>query len=181
MPAQCMHAVWQVLPQTLVARISRSSRAVLLDAAYEMRERHHKWLLDVTGLDVSLQVHGSGHPQPWLDDEGEPEYILMVHQRKQKLGYAHWVLRMGQHTRRVSHVSAGPVITWADYKLRGFKSIALIVGSYHVFNAADGGVEHAVLRVFFGEGDKFSCWEDVKFDSIQWVRLSEAHLEPASF
>ena len=160
--------MWQVLPQMLIARISRASGAVLMDSAYELRGRHHKWLLDVTGLDLSLHVHGSGHPQPWLDDEGEPEFILMVHQRKQNLGYAHWVLRMGQHTRLATHISAGPVITWADYRLRGFKSIALIVGSYHVFSGADAGLDHAVLRVFFGEGDKFSCSEDISFDSIRW-------------
>ena len=170
-----------MLPQTLVARVSRGSGAVLLDSAYELHEAHHKWLHQLTGLDVSLHVHGSGHPQPWVNDAGEPEYILVVHQRKEQLGYAHWALRMGQQTRRVTHVSAGPLLSWLDYRLRGFKSIALIVGSYHIVSAADAGLDHALLRVFFGEGDKFSCWEDVDFDGIQWVRLNETQFRAAAF
>ena len=67
-------------------------------------------------------------------------------------------------------MSAGPVLKWLDYQIQGFKDIALIVGSYHLIPGAD----HTTLRIFFGEGDKFSCWEDLSFDRIQWLRLDSA-------
>ena len=67
------------------------------------------------------------------------------------------------------------MLKWADYRLRGFKNYALIMGSYHLFSAAEAGGSHAVLRVFFGEGDKYSCWEEFDYDGIQWLQLDGTH------
>jgi len=39
-----------------------------------------------------------------------------------------------------------------------------------------GGGE--VLRVFFGEGDKFSCWEDTALDRIAWFALPAGAVAP---
>ena len=167
--------VEQVLPHTLTARKCRGHGTPLVDVAWQLRGMYHAWVHARTGLDVTSHVHNSGHLQRWSGVEGRAEYVVMVHQRKQGRGYAHWVLRMRADRMQVTHVSAGPLLKWADYRLQGFKAYALVVGSYHVFGAAEAGLGHALLRVFFGEGDKFSCWEDFDFDAIRWRALDGTH------
>ena len=61
-------------------------------------------------------IHGSGNPVPWDIDHGSEhsELLCMLHV---KLGdYAHWAVRINRQTRRVTHLSAGPVVKARDYR-----------------------------------------------------------------
>ena len=55
-------------------------------------------------------MHSSGNPVPWDIENGaeHTEYLSMLHVKKGD--YAHWALRINRATRRITHVSAGPVI-----------------------------------------------------------------------
>jgi len=69
------------------------------------------------GLDILRHpMHGSGNPVPWDIERGggHRELLSMLHV---KLGdYAHWAVRIDRATRRVTHVSAGPVIKARDFR-----------------------------------------------------------------
>ena len=61
-------------------------------------------------------IHGSGNPVPW-DIEHGPEHAELLGMLHVKLGdYAHWAVRIDRQTRRVTHLSAGPVIKARDYR-----------------------------------------------------------------
>lgn len=61
-------------------------------------------------------MHSSGNPVPWDIENGaeHTEYLSMLHVKKGD--YAHWALRINRATRRITHVSAGPVIKARDYR-----------------------------------------------------------------
>ena len=44
----------------------------------------------------------------------------------------------------------------------------LVVGSYHINTSEDG---EQTLRMFMGEGDKYSCYDDVPLANITWNEL----------
>ena len=69
------------------------------------------------GLDILRHpIHGSGNPVPWDIDHG-PEHSELLGMLHVKLGdYAHWAVRIDRQTRRVTHLSAGPVIKARDYR-----------------------------------------------------------------
>ena len=96
----------QALPHTLVARKRRGPGPVLVDTAWQLRPMYHRWVHAQTGLDVTSHVHNSGHPQRWHNSMGGEEYVMMVHQRKQGKGYAHWVLRMAAGSMQASCMRA---------------------------------------------------------------------------
>ena len=63
-----------------------------------------------------MEGHSSGNPVPW-DIEAGPdakEYFSMIHVKKGD--YAHWAVRIDKASRRVTHVSAGPLIKARDYR-----------------------------------------------------------------
>ncbi len=69
------------------------------------------------GLDiVNMEGHSSGNPVPWDIEAGQnaKEYFSMIHVKKGD--YAHWGVRIDKATRRVTHVSSGPVIKARDYR-----------------------------------------------------------------
>lgn len=95
--------------------------------------------------------------------------------------YFHWGVRLDASELHVTHITTGPLLKWNDYAGRGFLKGVVSIGSYHVLPGPSGwrpgGRE--VLRMFFGEGDKFSCWKDISLDSIQWFMLPAGAVEPA--
>jgi hypothetical protein len=69
------------------------------------------------GLDMlRLPIHGSGNPVPWDTERGDGhrEWLGMLHAKRGD--YAHWAVRIDRATRRVTHVSAGPVVKARDYR-----------------------------------------------------------------
>jgi len=69
------------------------------------------------GLDILRHpIHGSGNPVPWDIERGaeHTELLAMLHVKQGD--YAHWAVRIDRATRRVTHVSAGPIIKARDYK-----------------------------------------------------------------
>jgi hypothetical protein len=61
-------------------------------------------------------MHSSGNPMPW-DIEGgaaHKEYLSMLHVKKGD--YAHWAVRIDKASRRITHISAGPVLKARDYR-----------------------------------------------------------------
>ncbi len=61
-------------------------------------------------------MHSSGNPVPWDIEKGAAhgEYLSMLHVKKGD--YAHWAVRINRATRRITHVSSGPVIKARDYR-----------------------------------------------------------------
>ena len=69
------------------------------------------------GLDIlNMEGHSSGNPVVWDSEAGgeAKEYFSMIHVKKGD--YAHWGVRIDTASRRVTHVSAGPVIKARDYR-----------------------------------------------------------------
>ena len=69
------------------------------------------------GLDIlNMEGHSSGNPVVWDTEAGgeAKEYFSMIHVKKGD--YAHWGVRIDKASRRVTHVSAGPVIKARDYR-----------------------------------------------------------------
>ncbi|KAK9843532.1 hypothetical protein WJX81_007642 [Elliptochloris bilobata] len=128
-----------------------------------------------TGLDVGENPRNSGNPEPWPKARGGG-LLMLVHTRQAGNRYFHWGVRLVAADLRVTHISAGPLLRWNDYAPRGFLEGVVSVGSYHVLPGGhSGGGE--LLRIFFGEGDKFACWEDVRLAAIQWYALPPGALE----
>ncbi|KAK9841053.1 hypothetical protein WJX81_008184 [Elliptochloris bilobata] len=127
-----------------------------------------------TGLDILHHpIHGSGNPVPW-DIERGAEYRELLGMLHVKRGdYAHWAVRIDCATRRVTHVSAGPVIKARDYRNEGFLDSALVVGSFHMLDRLGEEGPERVVRILYGEGDRFGCWLDVAADAIVWHALGE--------
>jgi hypothetical protein len=65
---------------------------------------------------LDFEMHSSGNPVPWDVENGAEhrEYLSMLHVKKGD--YAHWAIRINRATRRITHVSAGPVIKARDYR-----------------------------------------------------------------
>jgi len=69
------------------------------------------------GLDILRHpIHGSGNPVPWDTERGAEhrEFLGMLHVKRGD--YAHWAVRIDRAARRVTHVSAGPVLKNTDYR-----------------------------------------------------------------
>ena len=69
------------------------------------------------GLDIlNMEGHSSGNPVPWDIEAGADakEYFSMIHVKKGD--YAHWAVRIDRASRRVTHVSSGPLIKARDYR-----------------------------------------------------------------
>ena len=69
------------------------------------------------GLDIlNMEGHSSGNPVPWDIEAGAgaKEYFSMIHVKKGD--YAHWAVRIDKASRRVTHVSSGPLIKARDYR-----------------------------------------------------------------
>ena len=157
----------------------------MLQTNWRLREAEEARIIEATNLNVSRSVHNSGHPVMWQRNDGQAELLVLVHQRffgpefSYSYLYAHWALRVDPRTWRVTHVSMGPILKWSDYHVRGFKFYAVIVGSYHLLAPEVTGRPHDTLRVYFGEGDKYSCWEDYNPDQIRWLPLLPTAFEQA--
>lgn len=63
-----------------------------------------------------MEGHSSGNPVPWDIEAGADarEYFSMIHVKKGD--YAHWAVRIDRASRRVTHVSSGPLIKARDYR-----------------------------------------------------------------
>ncbi len=61
-------------------------------------------------------MHSSGNPVPWDVENGaeHKEYLSMLHVKKGD--YAHWAIRINRASRRITHISAGPIIKARDYR-----------------------------------------------------------------
>ena len=69
------------------------------------------------GLDMAKhEMHTSGHPVPWDVDRGarHRELVSMLHVRHGD--YAHWAVRIDRASRRITHISAGPVVKSLDFR-----------------------------------------------------------------
>ncbi len=57
-------------------------------------------------------------------------------------------------------------------RVQGFLQTALVVSSFHVLDTtANDGVAERVVRILYGEGDRYGCWLDVAADAIVWHAL----------
>ena len=69
------------------------------------------------GLDILRHpIHGSGNPVPWDIERGAAHRELLGMLHVKRGDYAHWAVRIDRATRRVTHVSAGPVLKARDYR-----------------------------------------------------------------
>ncbi|KAK9834907.1 hypothetical protein WJX81_007705 [Elliptochloris bilobata] len=133
---------------------------------------------EATGLDILRHpIHGSGNPVPWDIEHGAKHRELLGMLHVKQGDYAHWAVRIGRATRRVTHISAGPVLKARDYGNEGFLDSALVVGSFHVVDRmGEEGPERAV-RILYGEGDRFGCWVDVAAEAIVWHAIGEPDVD----
>lgn len=121
-------------------------------------------VLQHTGHDISSS-RLSGNPVLY-EYQGGMQYIAVVHSRKNAI-YRNWALRIDARTWQVTHVSAGPVLKSSDYAVRGYFHGVLVISSFHIVEVR----QQPVLRLFLGEGDRFSCWEDIALQDIVWYKL----------
>ena len=65
--------------------------------------------------------------------------------------------------------------------LQGFLSAALVVSSFHVLDKLGGedGPER-VVRILYGEGDRYGCWVDIPAAAIVWHALALPDGTPAA-
>ena len=61
-------------------------------------------------------IHGSGNPVPWDVEHGAEHRELLAMLHVKRGDYAHWAVRMDRATRRVTHISAGPMLKARDYR-----------------------------------------------------------------
>ncbi len=101
--AACSHVAWE-----------RSTLGRAVPAAWRPARRSPRRR---AGLDMAAyEMHTSGHPVPW-DVEGgadHRELVSMLHVRHGD--YAHWAVRIDRATRRITHISAGPVVKSVDFR-----------------------------------------------------------------
>ena len=63
---------------------------------------------------------------------------------------------------------------------QGFLQTALVVSSFHVLEeAASDGTVQRVVRILYGEGDRYGCWLDVAADAIVWHEVKGGEGQPA--
>ena len=89
---------------------SRPAYALFCTPGRERVARH-------AGLDILRHpMHGSGNPVPWDIERGSGhrELLCMLHVKQGD--YAHWAVRIDRATRRVTHVSAGPIVKARDFR-----------------------------------------------------------------
>ena len=121
----------------------------------------------VTGLDM-LDVRISGHPILW--SQYPHTLLVLVHHNRQKHGGSkHWAVRLQFDPARrifiVVAVSTEPVLDHADFHLHNEAlQNGLAIGSYHMSSG--------LLRILYGDGDKYSAYADVHTSSIKWAYLS---------
>ena len=61
-------------------------------------------------------MHISGNPVPFDIHKGgaHQEYLVLLHAKT--LEYVNWAVRMDRATKRITHVSAGPILRNGDYR-----------------------------------------------------------------
>ncbi|BDA41016.1 hypothetical protein COCOBI_01-6710 [Coccomyxa sp. Obi] len=133
-------------------------------------------ILQASGLDMmSKQIHLSGNPVPWDIDRGSSheELFVMLHAKNPE--YVNWAVRMDRKTHSITHITAGPLLRNQDYRNEGFLKTALVVSSFHVL-PRDGEPGATLVRIFYGEGDRYGCWLDINTESIVWHKLGRAKM-----
>ncbi len=65
---------------------------------------------------AKYEMHTSGHPVPWDIEHGAAhrELVSMLHVRHGD--YAHWGVRLDRASRRITHISAGPIVKSVDFR-----------------------------------------------------------------
>ena len=94
----------------------------------------------------------------------------MVHVRTEgpKHGYANWGVRVNAATLQVTHISAGPILSSANFLVEDYFSGSLVVASYHIIKSDARKHELDTLRMFLGEGDRYSAYQDVSLQDVEW-------------
>ena len=83
----------------------------------DIRGQFFKPISPDAGLDIlNEHVHTSGNPVPYDVQNGEAhqEYIALVHVKHPE--YINWAVRINKTTKKITHVSAGPILRNQDYR-----------------------------------------------------------------
>ena len=73
--------------------------------------------LSLAGLEIlNTAMHISGNPVPFDIHSGavHEEYLVLLHTKAPE--YVNWAVRMDRATKRITHVSAGPILRNQDYR-----------------------------------------------------------------
>ena len=76
-----------------------------------------KPMVSGTGLYIlNEHVHMSGNPVPYDIQNGgsHQEYLALVHIKHPE--YINWAVRINRTTKRITHISAGPVLRNQEYR-----------------------------------------------------------------
>ncbi|KAK9818993.1 hypothetical protein WJX81_003370 [Elliptochloris bilobata] len=162
---------YSLLPCTVVLQFDTAAEGGVVMRLRACYEQQAASIARATGLDMGrYEMHTSGHPVPWDVERGAAhrELVSMLHVRHGD--YAHWGVRIDRTSRRITHVSAGPIVKSLDVRNEGFLSSALVVSSFAVLDleVRGGGGSERVLQVLYGEGDRFGCVLDIPVDRIVW-------------
>ena len=76
-----------------------------------------------------MHVHMSGNPVPYDIENGglHQEYIVMLHTKSPE--YINWAARMDRTTKRITHISAGPILRSQDYRNEVRPALELLLHS----------------------------------------------------
>ena len=99
--------------------------------------------------------------------------------------YRYWAVRLSARTLAITHVSRDPVLDTDHFRIESsFPGVStdwiLFVGSFHVVQREQQvgqqreGEQQGLsplLRMLVGEGEKYSCVEDVPLDTVRWRRI----------
>ncbi|KAK9805203.1 hypothetical protein WJX72_005882 [[Myrmecia] bisecta] len=164
--------IYSLLPCTVIYRVDPTAdKGAVFDRSFcysspELVEASTNHAMPTSRL--------SGHPQLWQHADGTSELLLLVHSRIHHNSYHNWAVRVDPATLKVTHITAGPIIKSTDFAVEGYLKGVLVVSSFHVVDV--GGQE--TLRLFMGEGDQFSDWQDVPLSQVNWWAVDPALAVP---
>ena len=131
-------------------------------------------LASESGLEMS-DVRISGHPV-LLSQYPQTLLVLVHHNWRKHGGSRHWIVQLHFDPLRsyymISAISLEPVLDYNVLYLfnsglqSGINNV-IAVGSYHL----SGGM----LRILYGDGDKYAAFHDVQLSTVQWRFLDQSH------
>ena len=165
--ANDLYIFYTLLPCLTIFKLDSESEAgASLVYASCLKDCAAEQVFDATGLEMR-DVRISGHPILWAQ---YPQTLLVLvhHNWRKHGGSKHWaVLLQFDPARRVyfiAAVSKEPVLNHEDFYLyNGAVQNVIAVGSYHLSGR--------MLRILYGDGDKYSAFADVLTSKITWLHL----------
>lgn len=168
-----LYIIYTVLPCLTVFKLDPAQKnGTTFIHASCLHDEAMQQLAAGTGLEMN-DVRISGHPI-WMAQYPRTLLVLVHHNWRKHGGSKHWVVQLQfdpRHTSFMVHaISRQPVLNHENYNLfNEHVQNVMAVGSYHLANG--------ILRILYGEGDKYAAVADVVILEINWLYCENACAE----